>query len=439
MAALKRLVVVLAAASLLSGGCTYAKEEPGLFRGRATSSPTVETLPPPAPTNPELPVAAEAEWTTAEGLQIRTRFAIHAVRRLEVGTVVDWSVTPLSALRYGPGEKLPSWVDLGLSRSSEGDVNMFLIDPATGKIYRTLSHQSRRLFNRCLCTPLWLAQQGLRIGETRMLQATFPPLPDALSFIDVDMINFAPFVHVPVTPIGQVPTAPHPTDLARAPGPVRPTLGERVFRYRQEPHRVQSITIDRVVAAPGRTSMEWTIKSITDQSTFILEPALSPIGGILPDEVDVLDRDVVSGPAIKPAGVAGAKPLRVTWLTTAVAERKAYECLCSALGVWAGSLRRDGGKASVASNYPPLPAGTRSVDVILPGVGTISGIPVVDADDSAPRLGPPEPYAGETWIYYSDDPPRGWTTTDWPTPLPDPDQLKDYRFFVEQLTQIPGW
>jgi hypothetical protein len=439
VAALKRLVVLLAAASLLSGGCTYAKEEPGLFRGRATSSPTVETLQPPTPTNPELPVAAEAEWTTAEGLQIRTRFAIHAVRRLEVGTVVDWSVTPLSAPRHAPGEKLPSWVDLGLSRSSEGDVNMFLIDPASGKIYRTLSHQSRRLFKRCLCTPLWLAQQGLRIGETRMLQATFPPLPDALSFIDVDMINFAPFVHVPVTPIGQVPTAPHPTDLARPPGPVRPNLGERVFRYRQEPHRVQSITIDRVVAAPGRTSMEWTIKSITDQSTFILEPALSPIGGILPDEVDVLDRDVVSGPAIKPAGVAGTKPSRVSWLTTAVAERKAYECLCSVLGVWAGSLRRDGGQASVASNYPPLPAGTRSVDVILPGVGTISGVPVVDAEDSAPRLGPPEPYAGETWIYYSDDPPRGWTTTDWPTPLPDPDQLKNYRFFVEQLTQMPGW
>jgi hypothetical protein len=439
VAALKRLVVVLAAASLLSGGCTYAREEPGLFRGRATSSPPIEPPELPAPTNPELPVAAEAEWTTAEGLQITTRFAVHAVRRLEVGTVVDWSVTPVSASRYAPGEKLPSWVDLGLSRSSEGDVNMFLIDPGSGKIYRTLSHQSRRLFNRCLCTPLWLAQQALRIGETRMLQATFPPLPDTLSFIDVDMINFAPFAHVPVTPIGQVPTAPHPTDLARPPQVVRPVLGERVFRYRQEPHRVQSIAVDRVVAEPGRTTMEWTIKSVTDQSTFILEPALSPIGGILPDEVDVLDRDVVSGPAIKSTGVAGAKPLRVSWLTTAVAQRKAYECLCSALGLWAGSLRRDGGQASVASNYPALPAGTRTVDVILPGVGTISDVPVVDEEDSAPRLGPPEPYAGDKWTYYSDDPPRGWTTTDWPTPLPDPDQLKNYRFFVEQLTQLPGW
>src|SRR5829696_8409747 len=151
---MKRLVAVVAAGCVLSSGCTYAKEEPGLFRNNATSSPTVETLPPPAPTNPELPVAAEAEWTTAEGLHISTRFAIHAVRRIQGATVVDWSVTPLSSPDYGIGDRLPSWADLGLSRSSEGDINMFLLDPANGKVYRTLSHESRRLFRRCLCTPM---------------------------------------------------------------------------------------------------------------------------------------------------------------------------------------------------------------------------------------------------------------------------------------------
>src|SRR4249919_2054311 len=336
---MKRLVPVIAAACVLSAGCTYAKEEPGLFRNKASQSPTVEQTALPAPTNPKLPVAAEAEWTTAEGLNISTRFAIHAVRRVQDATVVDWSVTPLSAPGHGLGERLPSWVDLGLSRSSEGDINMFLIDPIGGKAYRTLSHQSRRLFNRCLCTPLWLAQQGLRIGETRMLQATFPPLPESLGFIDVDLINLAPFVHMPVTPMGQVPTALHPTDLLRPPGAAHPFLGRRVFRYRDLPHRVQSITIDRVVTAPGRTSVEWTITSITDQSTFILEPAPSPIGGVHSDGVDVLNRDVVSGPQIKPEGLPPAKALRVSWLTTAVAERKAYECLCSSLGIWAGSLR----------------------------------------------------------------------------------------------------
>ena len=439
MAAVKRLVTVIAAACVLSTGCTYARQEPGLFRNSASQSPTTERSAPPAPTNPALPVAAEAEWTTAEGLQINTRFAIHAVRRLADATVVDWSVTPLSAPGYGPGDRLPSWVDLGLSRTSEGDVNMFLLDPTGEKVYRTLSHQSRRLFNRCLCTPLWLAQQGLRIGETRILQATFPPLPNALSFIDVDLINFAPFVHVPVTPIDQVPTASHPTDLTRPPSAALSTLAQQVFRYRQEPRRVQSIAIDRIVVAPGRTSLELTITSVTDQSTFILEPALSPIGGILPDDVDVLNPDVVSGPMIRPHGVQAAKPTRVSWQTTAVAGRKAYECLCSQLGLWAGSLRREGGQASVASNYPALPAGTRAVDVILPGVATLSDIPVIEADDSAAQPGPPTPYAGDTWTYSSDDPPRGWTTAQWPTPLPDADQLKNYRFFIESLTSLPGW
>jgi len=437
---MKRLAAVIAAAYVLSTGCTYTTEEPGLFRTGTSQSPTIErTKPPPEATNPNLPVAAEAEWTTAEGLNISTRFAIHAVRRLQDATVVDWSVTPLSAPGYARGADLPSWVDIGLSRSSEGDVNMFLVDPPGGKVYRTLSHQSRRLFNRCLCTPLWLAQQGLRIGETRLLQATFPPLPDTLGFIDVDMINLAPFGHIPVTPIGEVPTALHPTDLARPPAGARATLGQQVFRYRQEPRRVQSISIDRVVASPDGTSLELTIKSVTDQSTFILEPAMSPIGGILPENVDVLDPDVVSGPMIRPAGIPAAKPLRVSWMTAAVAGRKAYECLCSSLGLWAGSLRRQGGQASVASNFPALPAGTQAVDVILPGVATLPGIPVVNAADLATRLGPPKPSAGDTWSYFSDDPPRGWTTAQWPTPLPEPDQLKNYRFFIESITQLPGW
>jgi hypothetical protein len=438
VAAIKRLIGVIGVASVLSAGCTYAKEEPGLFENRATQSPSIDNTPP-APTNPELPVAAEAEWTTAEGLHISTRFALHAVRRIQGATVVDWSVTPLSSPGYGRGDPLPSWADIGLSRSSEGDINMFLLDPAGGRIYRTLSHESRRLFRRCLCTPLWLAQQGLRIGETRLLQATFPPLPEALDFVDVDLINLAPFPHVPVTRIGHVPTASHPTDLARPPAAGRQALARKEFRYQREPHRVRGIAIDRVVAAPGRTSLEWTIRSVTDQSIFILEPALSPIGGMLPDDVDVLDRDVVSGPMIRPHGLPAAKPSTVSWMTTTVAGRKAYECLCSSLGLWAGSLRRAGGQASVASNYPALPAGTRTVDVILPGIATLPDIPVVGAEDSAPRLGPSKPHAGDTWIYYSSDPPRGWTTAQWPTPLPDPDQLQDYRSYIENITRLPGW
>ena len=129
----------------------------------------------------------------------------------------------------------------------------------------------------------------------------------------------------------------------------------------------------------------------------------------------------------------------MSWLTTAVARRTAYECLCSSLGLWAGSLRRQGGQASVTSNYPALPAGTQKIDVILPGVATIPGIPVVQAEDSGGRLGPPQPYAGETWTYVSNNPPRGWTTAEWPSAMPDQEQLESYRFVIEDLTQLPGW
>ncbi|HET6760296.1 MAG TPA: hypothetical protein VFH20_13550, partial [Propionibacteriaceae bacterium] len=86
MAAVQRLVTVVAAACLFVSGCSYAKQEPGLFRNNASQSPTTDKSAPPAPTNPELPVAAEAEWTTGEGLRITTRFALHAVRRLADAT-----------------------------------------------------------------------------------------------------------------------------------------------------------------------------------------------------------------------------------------------------------------------------------------------------------------------------------------------------------------
>ena len=41
--------------------------------------------------------------------------------------------------------------------------------------------------------------------------------------------------------------------------------------------------------------------------------------------------------------------------------------------------------------------------------------------------------------YVSDDPPSGWTSSQWPTPLPDTDQLMNYRFFIEKVTRLPGW
>ena len=63
-------------------------------------------LPPIRPTNPRLPVMGERVWTTGEGLRVVVRLAVHAVRRIEGATVLDWSITPISAPRLQSGEML---------------------------------------------------------------------------------------------------------------------------------------------------------------------------------------------------------------------------------------------------------------------------------------------------------------------------------------------
>ena len=101
----RRLVATLLVLGCLVAGCSYERVEPGLFgrpMSRQTTAPPMRPLPPadtlPSP-NPDLPVVGEAIWTSADGLAITMRLAVHAVRRVEGGTVLDWSVTPL----HGPG------------------------------------------------------------------------------------------------------------------------------------------------------------------------------------------------------------------------------------------------------------------------------------------------------------------------------------------------
>ena len=98
---MRRLAALACAATLVVSGCTYAEREPGLFPTRVPTS--TEPPPPPGgrflpkPTNPNLPVAGEAIWVSGGRLPVTFRFAVHAVRRIEGATVLDWSVTPLRA------------------------------------------------------------------------------------------------------------------------------------------------------------------------------------------------------------------------------------------------------------------------------------------------------------------------------------------------------
>ena len=179
----RTVALVLTLALLVLTGCTWSSNEPGLLRGGETEESTSPS--PPAPTDPALPVAGETTWTTAEGQQVSTRIAVHALRRAPGMTVLDWSITPLSAPDRRPGDEVPPGFDLGLDRSTAGGISMVLLDPRTEKVYRPFSHQSRSQAYGCLCTPIWAVQPTLRIGETRLLQVAFPPLPASVRFVDV--------------------------------------------------------------------------------------------------------------------------------------------------------------------------------------------------------------------------------------------------------------
>jgi hypothetical protein len=103
------------------------------------------------------------------------RIAVHAVRRVAGGSVLDWSITPLHGPGLGPNDLVPGSLDLGLTRPHEGYPNIVLVDAARSKVYRPLTHKGSD--THCLCTPLPIAQRSLRIDQTTVLQVAFPSLP----------------------------------------------------------------------------------------------------------------------------------------------------------------------------------------------------------------------------------------------------------------------
>jgi hypothetical protein len=149
MAAWTRLAASVSVVVLALTGCTYSAHEPGLFPSPPprTDAPSPSRFPP-QPTNPKLPVAAESIWVTGGRLAVTMRIAVHAVRRVEGGTVLDWSVTPLNAAGLGFGDDLPG-IELGLDLPTRGNFEpaVSLLDPEGMQVYRPLIHQSRRMFN----------------------------------------------------------------------------------------------------------------------------------------------------------------------------------------------------------------------------------------------------------------------------------------------------
>ena len=424
--------ILLVLLACLVTGCSYDRAEPGLF-GRAI---TRETIAPPirpvtpdesaqAP-NPDLPVIGEAVWTSADGLDITMRIAVHAVRRVAGGTVLDWSVTPLHGPGLRPNDPVPKMLDLGLSRPGEGYPSIILADAPQSRVYRPLTLKDSA--SRCLCTSVTLAERNLRIDNTTLLQVAFPPLPNDLATVDVDLATVPPFWQVPVTPAGMLPLASHPTELTRQAEATSVVASTKAFGY--PPSRQHYLVmINGVYASSTFTSIEWTILSL-DPGRGLQSAASPPLADAEPPERPY-NPISAGGPRLS----LGSGIYRARLVTTKFAGRGALECLCTDLRIGTDALRGIGQQMSAVTTFPPLPAGTPKVDIVLPGLTALTDVAVSHAPDSTFRSAGPAVRGVGFWTYRANPPSAGWVPRDWPTPVPRPYQMRDARATVDTIVR----
>lgn len=414
--------MLLTALLVLTGAsCTYADREPGLFE-RAPSEPPLtraSSVPPPslpAP-NPALPVAGEAVWTTADGLQVEVRIAVHAVRRVAGGTVLDWSLTPLRAPNLRPGDLLPDGFELGLADPDGGAPAIYLIDAGAEAVYRPLTTGEDAV--PCLCTPIAAAQRVLRIGVTTLQQIAYPRLPSGTTSVDVSLPTVPPLWNVPVTPTGHAPRPMTPTDLTRPAAVGVDPVSTAMFRYGPD-EQVFRFEVDRVIASSTFTALQWSIVSVTGGSG--VETASTPPftnGG------SGSGHGEASGPVLRLDNRQRLRP-------QTIGQRDQRLCHCTDLRGWPTVLSRPDKVASVVTSFPPLPAGTRRVAVIFAGHPPLT-VDVVAAVDAARRTQGSAATGTASWRLDPAAPIVGWAASEWPTPVPSSDQLRTATARVDRL------
>ena len=92
----------------------------------------------------------------------------------------------------------------------------------------------------------------------------------------------------------------------------------------------------------------------------------------------------------------------------------------------------------LVTNYPALPAGTRTVDVEFPGFGTFRAVPMAEVGGCGENVGPAAAAETGQWTYSTEDPPYGWPTSEWPTDTPDTSASGGLRERVEPLLTLPA-
>ncbi|MCW2809643.1 MAG: hypothetical protein JWP61_101 [Friedmanniella sp.] len=423
--------MVLTLAALLVG-CAYSPTEPGLFGRppRPTATARAPQLVGPTPvavrdTDADLPVVGEALWTSGDGQDVTFRIAVHAVRRVEGGTVLDWSLTPVAAPGLATGAALVRPVDLGLTGPAGESGSLGLLDTDQGRLYRPLRTRART--DACLCTSLARAGEGLRIGATVLHQVAFPTLPAGLRSVDVDIATVPVFNNVPVTPAGAVPVVTTPVSLAAPPEEQEP-LGVTQMLDPAPNQQQFLISLDAVAASPTLTSVQWTIRSITAGPGLDEQPR-APITEADPPPQDT-NPAAASGPQLRVSGAGGA-PLRALRVTDRRTGRSGWQCLCTDLRGWAPALQLAQHEVQVVTVFAALPRGATSVDVAFPGTPVFTRIHTSAAPDAAFRAAGPEPAPVRTWP--RGEAPTGWLPQEWPTPVPRAGDLRAALVTVDEV------
>ena len=234
-----------------------------------------------------------------------------------------------------------------------------------------------------------------------MLQTAFPALPPSLDFVDVNIFT----VDADPARSGQSRRNRTGGPAPHRPGPsgrVRPgrSATQVDFRNPSKSDQRQRIQITRVLVAPGRTTLEWTLTlarrpvptRVLDYGPPVAEHAAGRgAGGQLQSSqwagaLRVARNSTCPRSGRAPAGTTGPR-------TSASAPRSA----CGRLGpAEPGRDRRPGHQLSRACR----PA-TRTVDVEFPGFGTIRPVrPMAQVEDAATERRPaprrPRPASGPT-------------------------------------------
>jgi hypothetical protein len=375
------LALVLAA---LLGGCSYAEDEPGLFRRTPAAAPaeTEDSGQTPDSTAP-VPVLGDATWTSVDPPGIPIRIAVHGVRRVPGGTVLDWSITALSAPGGVAGATVPGGIRLGLHEPRD----VALVDASAGRIYRPLLSRDGR--SRCLCTPARLAQEDLALDVPRLLQVAYPPLPESTRVIDVSVAPVPVFSRIPVTAVGEVAAPIAETDLARPVDAAAP-LG-RTADFALPSGQRFAIEVQAVLASGTLTSVVWSLEARSRGP--------GPDPGLQPE---------LTGNAWR------ATPLR---LGSTGADGPA--CLCLDPATWREQLQEPGRRVTVVTNLGEILRGTTTVDVRFPGVPPLPDIRVAPASDGAYRSAGTTRGPRQTWTYRANRAQPGWRLYNWPTPAPE--------------------